>query len=361
MDNPLVERLLDALLDAQEMPNVLRELASEFSADHLFAYLVTPQSTSVFTSSGSEAVTEAALIRGWHERNPRMQRGLDFAQQGKLGLLTDWRLFEPDEIARDPFEQDFATKHEIVHYAGSFIPFSEQSFFVLSFERADPRGIYIGAEERRLASFLGEAGKALRYALRGQAHLVRTLVDSAAFDHVAYAWVDHEGRLRHASSPFDLVMDRFLGERDGRLVPLASEPGPFHEMIGCAAAGERNGQIVALHDLGSPDIVAFARAIPLRTAESFGRRHADVLLSLDLSCLERERLSQTLAASYHLTPAEVRLAKHLNGGKSLREAAIADGISYESARTRLKVIFNKMSVSRQSELVRVLSGFDSRK
>lgn len=354
MDQPLVERLLDALLDLQNMPDVLRLVASEFSADHLFAYLVTPKSTEVFTSRGSDVVTEAGLKGGWHERNPRMQRGLDFARRGKLGLLTDWRLFEPQEIARDPFEQDFATRYEITHYAGSFVPFSKGSFFVLSFERGSRKGPYVDSEERRLAEFIGGAGHALRYALRGQAHMARTLVDTMSDNGVAHAWVDCKGALRYASPAFELILDRFLGERNGCLVPLSGEPEPFHRLISRAAAGVRDCSVVVLHDLEEPEKTAFARAIPLRTAEALLHPHTDVLLSVELPFVARTGFSEVLASRFRLTPSEIRLVQRLNEGKSLRQAADADGISYETARTRLKVVFNKMSVSRQSELVRLL-------
>ena len=59
---------------------------------------------------------------------------------------------------------------------------------------------------------------------------------------------------------------------------------------------------------------------------------------------------------YHfsLTPAEARLALHLVTGETLRSAAVKLGISYETARTCLKKIFNKTGTCRQAELVIVI-------
>jgi DNA-binding CsgD family transcriptional regulator len=56
---------------------------------------------------------------------------------------------------------------------------------------------------------------------------------------------------------------------------------------------------------------------------------------------------------YHfgLTPAEARLALHLVAGETLRSAEVKLSISYETARTHLKNIFNKTGTSRQAELV----------
>ena len=58
--------------------------------------------------------------------------------------------------------------------------------------------------------------------------------------------------------------------------------------------------------------------------------------------------------SFGLTPAEARLALQLVAGEALRSAAVKLGISYETARTELKNIFNKTGTCRQGELVIVL-------
>ena len=57
---------------------------------------------------------------------------------------------------------------------------------------------------------------------------------------------------------------------------------------------------------------------------------------------------------FRLTPSEARLALRLVTGESLRSAALALNVSYETARTALKVIFTKTGTHRQSELVIVI-------
>ncbi|THF55975.1 hypothetical protein [Ollibium composti] len=141
MEHPLVERLLDAVLDTAAWPDVLRMVANEFAADHVFAYLVSPDEVRPFASRDSEEIVRLLVADDWHERNPRMVRGLQHARSGQFSLLTDWRLFDAEEIAKDPFEQEFAVKYNAVHYAGSFIPFSKGSFLTLSIERGRSKGV----------------------------------------------------------------------------------------------------------------------------------------------------------------------------------------------------------------------------
>ena len=61
-----------------------------------------------------------------------------------------------------------------------------------------------------------------------------------------------------------------------------------------------------------------------------------------------------LQIRYGLTPSESRLALRLATGESLRVAAAALDISYETARTTLKRVFEKTGTHRQTELVIVI-------
>ena len=60
---------------------------------------------------------------------------------------------------------------------------------------------------------------------------------------------------------------------------------------------------------------------------------------------------ELLRSRFGLTPAEARLALHLVAGETLRSAEVKLSISYETARTHLKNIFDKTGTSRQAELV----------
>lgn len=64
---------------------------------------------------------------------------------------------------------------------------------------------------------------------------------------------------------------------------------------------------------------------------------------------------QALCKAHGLTGAEAKLAARLMAGISLRKAAVSEGITYETARSRLKAIFRKTDTTRQAELVLLLS------
>lgn len=60
--------------------------------------------------------------------------------------------------------------------------------------------------------------------------------------------------------------------------------------------------------------------------------------------------SQLLVEAFGLSPSEIRLSQSLASGLMLADAAALNGISYENARQKLKVIFRKTGMASQSEL-----------
>jgi DNA-binding CsgD family transcriptional regulator len=62
-----------------------------------------------------------------------------------------------------------------------------------------------------------------------------------------------------------------------------------------------------------------------------------------------------LKSVFGLTASEILLTLRLFAGDTLREAAQALGISYETARTKLKFIFQKTKTRRQTELILLLA------
>jgi DNA-binding CsgD family transcriptional regulator len=63
---------------------------------------------------------------------------------------------------------------------------------------------------------------------------------------------------------------------------------------------------------------------------------------------------ELLRCHFGLTPAEARLALHLVAGETLRSAEVKLSITYETARTHLKNIFDKTGTCRQAELIVVI-------
>ena len=72
-----------------------------------------------------------------------------------------------------------------------------------------------------------------------------------------------------------------------------------------------------------------------------------------------DRLWANLRESFGLTPAETRLAARLKDGLTLKEAAGELGVSINTVRNQLRAIFDKIGLSRQSDLIRALTPLSS--
>ena len=68
-----------------------------------------------------------------------------------------------------------------------------------------------------------------------------------------------------------------------------------------------------------------------------------------------DRLWSSLRTSFGLTPAETRLAARLRDGLTLKEAAEELGVSLNTVRNQLRAVFDKIGLSRQSDLVSALT------
>jgi DNA-binding CsgD family transcriptional regulator len=122
-----------------------------------------------------------------------------------------------------------------------------------------------------------------------------------------------------------------------------------------ADAEHRPHAVASRVERGPPDadgirplnISPIFRGCPIRACD--GRPHG-------FNPMEGARMPQTafLKNRFGLTPAEARLVLRLVSGDSLRSAAKALGIKYETVRTHLKSIFQKTGTRRQAELVIVV-------
>lgn len=80
-----------------------------------------------------------------------------------------------------------------------------------------------------------------------------------------------------------------------------------------------------------------------------------ILMTLaDVGGSVSEASLQCLLQTFHLTPAEQRLAHHLATGGCLTDAANSFGVSKHTVRNQLRSIFDKVGVQRQADLTRLM-------
>ncbi|HEU5272134.1 MAG TPA: hypothetical protein VFU97_00630 [Xanthobacteraceae bacterium] len=107
-------------------------------------------------------------------------------------------------------------------------------------------------------------------------------------------------------------------------------------------------QVVITRHTTRPLILRIVRLCD-RTVSLFDPARA-IVMALNASRAILPTESQVKSA-FGLSSGESRLVVCLAGGQTLQDAARACGISYETARKRIKVVFEKTDTRRQSELI----------
>jgi DNA-binding CsgD family transcriptional regulator len=342
--------VLEAAFNPDQWPEALRGLAAACGADHAFALLDAPRKMDFLASRGSFHLLDDFEAGGWSGMNKRIPRAFQILQEGTKGMLTEWRCFAPHELARDPFEQGFAARHGNTHFAGNFIPAGVESHMAFTVERSSAKGAFRGSDLDEVDALFRMLTISLRYAFKAEVDITRSIFD--ALDK-AHARVTGTARLIHSSPAFESYIGNAVHIRDGRVRAANPEAdGELQWLIAETASGRRSNRAVALVPEHAGEVTAYA--LPIRGAARDHKDSADVLLSIVAPRPAPATSHDTLRSRYRLTPAEAKLAVRLSRGEVLRSAAEAEGITIETARTRLKVIFQKTSTSRQVELALLL-------
>jgi DNA-binding CsgD family transcriptional regulator len=120
---------------------------------------------------------------------------------------------------------------------------------------------------------------------------------------------------------------------------------------GNAKGQSAGGTILISREKGRPLSVTVA---PLREFDRIGSRNPAVVIFISDPDRSVELPADLLRRCYGLTSAEARLTMVLLDGRSLKVAADICGVTHNTAKSELKVIFLKTHVKRQGELIRLL-------
>lgn len=214
------------------------------------------------------------------------------------------------------------------------------------------------AEVRAFASLSKHMTRALQITKRLE-HPETCPASTAAFDAMphAIAVIDAHRRVLYANGRMEDLLrgKRGLSLRHGALhtTDVAVEPRfvAYVAAVLSSAAAECGGdgpmivpQVVPGH------LALYAMPISGSARRTFVARPTVLLLATEHS--GAQSISCTgIGQTYGCTPKEARLARLLAEGKGLRQAAQELGVTYGTARAYLKIVFDKIGVHTQAQLV----------
>jgi len=361
--------LVQSLLYAPGSPDGWREFlgrlcrAVDGSCSNLISFSGGPRPHAVLVSAHTDPVAVAGYDQHWGRMDPWAlaagQRRLD------AGTVTIGDELVPrPAMRRLPFFNDFAVNYDVTQVVLGLIENSETRQSAFSVNRGERQRRFDATEATLMTDLIPHVQRALEIDRRlgGAETMAADLADAVDKLRSAVLLVAANGTVsfanRHASD--------MLRARDG----VSLEAGQL-----CAVTPALTTALRA----------AVARAVDLSNGDRFdvpgvlhlprpsGKRPYSVLVGAlpgDRASLERRpHLAvvfitdpQSVAAPhpahlrtlFQLTAAEADLVVRLCQGLTIQQAAGSLGIGIGTARTRLKVIFQKTHTHRQSELIQLV-------
>lgn len=267
-------------------------------------------------------------------------------------------------LQRSTYYNEWLRPQDLAHTIGT-TPLAENGLVLnLSLLRAGDRGHFSRGETRAFALFARQLQRALRVALRLDTLQQGTDLTSQAFDRLAHGIVllDAQARVVHgnAAAHAILLSGRGLRLRAGRLE--ATDPGDRQQLAAAVRHCTRHPTepmpptLAHLTVRAGDSTALWLSAVPLRSGQGVlaAPRAVVLLVIADSTAQPAAAGIDATCRSHGFTAAETRLARALADAPGLRAAAEQAGLSYETARWYLKILFQKTGTRRQAELVRKL-------
>jgi DNA-binding CsgD family transcriptional regulator len=338
-----------AVVDASRWPAVADALAGavEGVGTIFIPFEASKRAPWLVHSESVGELVDVYIKDGWYKRD---LRELTIPIIRRRGFVTDYDVGERDQLRKRAFYADYIHKLKFGTFIGIQIPTAD--------------GEWCGSIQRPFNSGPPDASTLERVPL-----LRQMMVDAARASHAigaaslenwrshfegpdrGFALLDREGGVDQLNGAAESLLAPFLRAHRELLLPDSRSGARLAELVRRACAETPRTP------LPPPLLLPIAAGrsltidvVPLPSALRHFYLRAVAIMVVRLAETPVIGLAGKLIQTFGLTPAEARLAERIGTGEPLRNAADAEGITYETARTRLKSIFDKTNVTRQPEL-----------
>jgi len=289
-----------------------------------------------------------------------------FVEPGLIYTPTD--IVPEAELFETRFHKEWVQPQGIADVVCVNLEKGTTSSSVLNIRRDETHGIVDDAVRQRAALIVPHfqravsIGRLFDQSRTTQAVLSETLnnVEAAVF------LVGPNGRIVFVNEPGRAMLDEdaLLQERRGLLAAVVPEAHRLlRDMFVAAESGDitAEGGGVSVPLSMSPHDRWFAHVLPLTSGD---RQRAGALHSAVAAVFVRKTSPasppplETLARLYKLTASEVRVLDAVVKVSGIRALADLLGISQATVKTHLHNVFRKTGTNRQSELVKLVAGFE---
>lgn len=283
-------------------------------------------------------------------------------------IYTPTEIVSQAELVKTHFYKEWMKPQGIVGCVATNLEKGAASSTVLTIRRNEELGIVDGEMRHRAALIVphfqrgASIGRLFDQTRATQAVLAETLenVEAGVF------LVGPNGHIVFANAPGRVILDEgtLLRERGNSLAAVVPEAHRMLREIFVAAEGgdmSVGGRGMSIPLSTSPHGRWFAHVLPLTSGD---RQRAGSLHSAVAAVFVRKTSPasppplEALAKLYRLTASEVRVLDAVMKVSGIRALADFLGLSQATVKTHLHNMFRKTGTARQSELVKLIAGFE---
>jgi DNA-binding CsgD family transcriptional regulator len=290
-----------------------------------------------------------------------------FVESGLVYTPTD--LVPEAELVETRFHKEWIEPQGIVDVVCVNLEKEATSSSVLNIRRDETQGIADAASRARAALLVPHFQRAVSIGRLFGQNKVTTSVFSETLDNVesAVVLVGPNGQIVFANAPAQGMLDDGTLLRDKRGMLVATTPETqrmLRDILTAAESGDIsiNSRGVAIPLSTSSQQRWFAHVLPLTSGD---RQRTGSLYSATAAVFIRKTSPtnppplEALAKLYLLTASEVRVVDAIMKVSSVKALAELLGLSQATIKTHLHNVFRKTGTSGQSELVKLVAGYES--
>jgi len=355
----VVQQFSEATVVPELWPTALHNLAQACGAEGVALHCSDGLKTIGTILSQGVAGLHQEFVTRWRapELNSHRSRGLSLLNRGWRGVFTESDIFTPDEMARDPFQQDFMIPAGFPSFAGMVLAKTPGLMLSASIYRKPQHGPFERSETELMNKLVAQLRGAGEVAMRIGLSSTRRMADAFTAAGNPVALFGRDGRIAHMSPGFEKLVGNGMHVKGGRLGSW--QPDADRRIADAIARASQCGEsasVVLPRRNGLRPILA--QVIPVvGAAHDLLHLVSAIAVLTDLEATSAGPAEAALRQAFGLTQAESRLAAEIAAGRTLPDISRDQGVSRETLRSRLKSVFNKTGTSRQADLALLLSKF----
>lgn len=352
--NSLIDRIYEAAIVPELWPGVLHDVSLLGGCFGGILFTTAARQIMHWTSSDdAHSLFEDFLAnREAQDDNIRLKHGIAAKHHGFFG---NHQLYGRAEMERSAIYTTFFFPKGLGYAAGTVLPIPNGDLAVFNLERHLADGPASAEELARLDAIRPHLARAAALSTRLNLERAKAIVEALGQAGMPAAVLGVGDRVLAANEAIQALPQQIVFLAHGKL-GLADPASNQLLATTLTALGRReNPNSIPLPPVEEA-VAGVLHVLPLPGSARDIFNGAKALLIVTQLDRPASPTAELLTGLFDLTVSEAKVARGLSEGHSTEEIATALGLSRETVRFYLKGVFAKTGVSRQTELVALLSG-----